>query len=89
MNVRLKNTLISYIRNVISETKKAKISTEYQKKENIRQLVQNIIQDEIDNKQVTSQKDLDDLHKDISLALTALRSVPYEVWEKMSLMKRM
>lgn len=88
MNSRIKKVLVDYIKTAIYETKKAIISSEYQKKEKLRGIIQDIIQQKVITREIKTQKDLDLLFQDFDLVMTTLKSIPYEVWEKISVTKK-
>lgn len=56
--------------------------TEYLAKERLRELVQGIIEDAVRSKTIKSQNDLDSTIFDMTMAINALRMVPFEVWQK-------
>ena len=76
-----KNTIVDFIHEVVSA------SPEYALKEKIRQKIQDSVIKRVKNNVISSQKELDDYFMSLSsnpnntLALTALKSIPFHVWQ--------
>jgi hypothetical protein len=63
------------LKTIISEEIKA--SSEYLKKEDIRQKIQSIIEHEVSTNAVNSQEDLNKLFSTIEMAIRTLKQVPF------------
>lgn len=70
--------------------KEAKVSasSEYQKKEKLREGIQNVFADLVKSKVISSQKEFDILVNDVDMIMKTLKLIPYEVWEKLAKIKK-
>ena len=65
-------------------TSKVAISSEYRKKETVRQQLQDLIENSISRGEVTNQGELEELLKTLQMSLEALKMVPFAVYQKTS-----
>lgn len=76
---------LGQLRKLINEAgKRIGASAAYLKKEKVREEMQRFIISQISAGNVSDQASLDALVKDIELSMTALRSVPFDVWKKLA-----
>ena len=68
----------------IIEAAIVKATPSYMKKEAIREKLQGMIMDAVRTKDVSTQKELDDLFQTFDMATNTLKSVPIEVYKKMT-----
>ena len=71
------------VHDVIAE-QKISASPEYMKKEKIREELQKLIVDKIATGVVNNEQELGSLISDINTAMTALKMVPFSVWQKLT-----
>lgn len=55
---------------------------QYQRKEIIRQRLQDMLEQAVISGEIQSQKELMDWHDTVGMAVQALRGVPYEIWKR-------
>lgn len=55
---------------------------QYQRKEIVRQRLQDMLEQAVSGGEIQSQKELSDWHDTIAMAVQALRGVPYEIWKR-------
>jgi len=67
---------------IISEAK-ISASDDYQKKERLREALQNVFISLVKNGDIKSQEDLSQAVKDVDLVMTTLKIIPFEVWKKL------
>ena len=77
---------IGTVRTLVREAK-IKASPAYIKKEKTREELQQMIIQRISSNEIASVTELETFFSDISLAMTALKSIPFEVWEKLAATK--
>ena len=77
------NNLTQLIKILIDESV-ASASPSYMKKEFVRDEIQTLILNRIQDGSIASQKDLDDMFATIDMAARALKNVPFEVYVKLS-----
>lgn len=70
------------LKNLISE-ELVNISSRYQKKEKVREDLQQFVKAAIADGKINSDEDLKAFWENIDLAKTALKMVPFQVWKKM------
>ena len=73
------------IRQLVFETlrtKRVSASKSYMKKEDVRENLQNLLQNAVSDGIVRSQEDLEDWWETIEMAKNALRMVPFDAWKK-------
>lgn len=78
----MKNPLKEYVRCIIEA--KIAASASYMKKELVREKVQALIVASVADGTIKSAEDLSQFSKDIELSMSALKMIPFEVWQKMS-----
>ena len=75
----MKNIIKQYVKEALVSA-----SAEHVKKEVIRERVQSLITQMILDGSISSQEQLDDTFKTIDMAMRALKSVPFEVFQKLA-----
>lgn len=75
-------TTVGKLRNLCAEAVSA--HPDYLKKEALREALQQIITTSVASGDVATQERLDGLFGDLSMALNALKGVPFDVWVKMA-----
>lgn len=73
----------SFLKYIVTEAK-VSASDDYQKKEKLREGIQNVIVSLVRSKVITSQEDLEKIIKDVDLVMTTLKIIPFEVWTKLA-----
>lgn len=63
---------------------KVTISQSYQKKESVRQRLQDIIENSISDGEVSNQSQLEEFIQVLRMSLDALKMVPFDVYQKSS-----
>ena len=58
------------------------MGSQYQRKEELRQRLQDMLEEAIDHGEIRSQEQLADWWNTIDMASGALRGVPYEIWKR-------
>ncbi len=77
-------TTLGRVRRVVREVNKIGASPAYMKKERVRERLQQLIADQVAAGEITDQDTLDGVLKDVDMAMGALKSIPFEVWQKLS-----
>lgn len=73
---------LSELKSIIRE-EIVKVSKGYQKKEDVRKDLEDLIKANLSKGIIASQKELDEFNSSIQLAMTSLKMVPFEVWKKL------
>jgi hypothetical protein len=63
---------------------KVSASKDYLAKERVREKLQSLIADHVASGEIADQADLEQFIKDVNVSMTALKMVPFEVWQKLS-----
>lgn len=79
---------VGELRYVLHEAAKVGASPEYLRKEQLREVLQGMIAEKVASGEVVDQGGIDQVIKDITMALGALKMVPFEVWSKLSATKK-
>jgi hypothetical protein len=81
-----KELLRQFVTEAIEEAGKKRIgaSTEYMKKEAVREKLQALVQEAIDSGEITGPSELAEWWATVDMASRALKSVPIEAWQTMS-----
>lgn len=74
------------IRHYVKEAVKGKVSASpsYMKKEAIREKLQGIIADAVASGEIADQAALEGFLQDINISMTALKMIPFMVWQKLA-----
>lgn len=76
---------LKLIKDFVAEAVRGKVgaSASYMKKEAVRAEIQGLIASKVKSGQITNQAELDDYINSITIAVTALKMIPHEVWKKL------
>jgi len=72
------------VRRLIREAGKIGASSEYMKKERVREQLQQVITDHVRSGEISDDESLKQFIKDVDLSMTSLKMIPFEVWKKLS-----
>ena len=72
------------LRQIVREAGKIGASADYMKKERVREQLQGLIAGYVASGEITDQKSLEQFIKDVDVSMTALKMIPFEVWQKLS-----
>lgn len=82
--VKPMKTTLGRVRRVVREASKISASPAYMKKERVRERLQQLIADQVAAGEITDQDTLEGVLKDVDMAMGVLKSIPFEVWQKLS-----
>lgn len=74
---------LGQLRQVVREAGKISASADYMKKERVREMLQQLIADHVASGEVKDQASLEQFIKDVDVSMTALKMIPFEVWQKL------
>jgi hypothetical protein len=74
------------LKHYIEEAVKGKVaaSPSYMKKEAVREKLQGLIADAVASGEITDQATLEGFLQDINISMTALKMIPFMVWQKLA-----
>ena len=74
---------VRQLRQTIREAGKIAASADYMKKERVREKLQQLVADHVASGEISDQTSLEQFIKDVDISMTALKMIPFEVWQKL------